>query len=337
MSGSYPWYAGVVLPATRVEFPGWGKLGVAFSIWGAKNDGLWQGAPRKTVRGKWHRYLMELDLADWSERQTYFLGRYCDLETQLALAAVLRPGDRFVDVGGNIGMISLHAAALVGPEGVVDTFEPNPACCTRIAGSIERNRIAQVRLHPCGLSDEPATLTLSILLNHTGMGTLAAIAPEQAAAVTQTVAVPVKTGDSVLLSDDRPITCIKIDVEGFETRALRGMRKTLDRWRPIVTTEVIAEWLGRAGSSAGELFEFMTSRGYRAFGMGTARQRLRHRLKLRPVADPTRPPSGVAWIADDSPARERLAPFIASDSRPPTPVPRPHARPAKALPALART
>ena len=301
----YPWQSLLILPVTRYELPGWGKIAHVFSICGAENDSRWRAAPRRTVRGKWHRYWMDLDLADWSERQTYFLGRYCDLETQLLLRAVLRPGDRVVDVGANIGMITLHAAALVGPAGVVESFEPNPDCCRRIKSALRINRIGHVRLHEMGLSDAPATLTLSVLANHTGMGTLADVADTQAAMVTSTVRVPVETGDSMLLEGDRPVALVKIDVEGFETGALRGMSEVLKRWRPIVATEVLDEWLRRAGSSAEELFELMHSLGYRALGLHT-RRGLRRRLELRPIPDLQRPPSGVVWMPDDGIFRERL-------------------------------
>ena len=40
--------------------------------------------------------------------------------------ACIRPGDTFVDVGGNIGMITLLGSRLVGERGRVHTFEPNP-------------------------------------------------------------------------------------------------------------------------------------------------------------------------------------------------------------------
>jgi len=53
---------------------------------------------------------MELDLSDPMERFTYFLGRYYDAHTQLFMRKYLKRGDNFVDVGANIGMISLLAS-----------------------------------------------------------------------------------------------------------------------------------------------------------------------------------------------------------------------------------
>src|SRR4051812_20096610 len=142
----YPRRALLALPIIRQEIPAWGRVAIALRIFGAAQNERWQGAPWKSVRGKWHGYNMDLNLADWSERQTWFLARYHELDSQLLMNACLRPGERVIDVGGNIGMLSLHAASRVGPGGVVDCFEPNPVCCQRIRTALERNHIAHVRL-----------------------------------------------------------------------------------------------------------------------------------------------------------------------------------------------
>ena len=49
---------------------------------------------------------MVLDLSDWAQRRTAFLGRYHELGVQRVLDAALRAGDRFVDIGAHIGMIA---------------------------------------------------------------------------------------------------------------------------------------------------------------------------------------------------------------------------------------
>jgi FkbM family methyltransferase len=302
----------LALPFIRLEVPGWGRLARLARIFDTSENGAWRGAPIRRVRGKWHGYSMELNLCDWSERQTWFLARYHDLHVQLLIDHCVKPGERVVDVGANIGMLTLHAAFRVGPAGVVDAFEPNPACCRRIESALAGNDISHVRLHPIGLSDATGTLVLSILQNHTGMGTLATV--DSSAAVTARVDVPVRVADDVLLSDPRPIVLMKIDVEGFEARALRGMREVLKRDKPIVTTEVVPEWLERAGSNVRELVELMRAAGYEPYGLGTRRHRLRHSLCLTPCLAPGVLPPGasdVVWLPHDGALSARLAGFRA--------------------------
>ena len=305
---SYPWYALFARPPIRLEVPGWGRLAHALGILGAESDERWQGASSRWARGKWHGYWMQLDLRDWSERETYFLGRYHELAIQLLLNQCVRRGERVVDVGANIGMITLHAASIVGPDGLVEAFEPNPACCRRISESLRRNGIRQVTLHELGLSDLPGTLQLNILLNHTGMGTLAEVARQDASLVTSSVAVPIGVGDEMLLREGRDVAFVKVDVEGFETRVLRGMRESLRRWKPIVTTEIIPSWLSRAGSSVAELFSVMHDLGYEAFALSTRRQGMRHRLRLEalPTAGRhTAKVTDVVWLPTGGKYAER--------------------------------
>ena len=79
------------------------------------------------------------------------------------MTQLLKPDDRFVDIGANIGMLTLKGASLVGKLGRVDSFEPNPNCCKRIRENLELNKINNVYLHEVGLSDKTDTLKLSII------------------------------------------------------------------------------------------------------------------------------------------------------------------------------
>ena len=149
----------------------WGKV-YWLLIGGWKRDSLWTGAKLRTIRGKLHGYEMTLDISRWSERYTYFLGRFYDLETQLFMKRFLRPGDRMADVGANVGMITLLAARLVGPEGVVEAFEPNPVCQRKVEHALVRNQIGHVRLHGVGLGTETSHARLSVKSVNSGEGTL---------------------------------------------------------------------------------------------------------------------------------------------------------------------
>src|SRR5436309_15237793 len=85
----------LALPYVRRELPGWGTVARYAGIF---DEHRWRGADPRTIRGKLHGYQLHLDLADWSDRQTFFLGRFYELETQLTLRALLRGGDTLVDV-----------------------------------------------------------------------------------------------------------------------------------------------------------------------------------------------------------------------------------------------
>lgn len=291
----------LVRPYVWHELPGWGRVYDRF-VGDYRQDSAWAGERPRAVRGKLHGYEMELDLSRWSERATYFLGRFYDLENQLLLRQVLRPGGRFVDVGGNIGMITLLAARLVGPAGVVDVFEPNPACADRIRATAARNRIAHVRVHRHALGATDGAAVLTVPRVNTGEGTLTAV-PDGSPA--DRFEVPVRAGDAVLAADPRPTVLIKIDVEGFECEAIAGLTGTLRTHRPLVVTEVVPEHLARAGRSPADLFRLMAEYGYEGRSLGLLRRWLRHDLVTGP-ASPERHTDNVLWVPGGTPLADRV-------------------------------
>ena len=58
--------------------------------------------------------------------------------------ALIRPGDTVIDVGANRGMFALNASYLVGKNGRVICFEPNPNCLKVLRYEIESNDIDNI-------------------------------------------------------------------------------------------------------------------------------------------------------------------------------------------------
>jgi FkbM family methyltransferase len=305
----YPRLPFLLLPYARAELPGWGRLLRWVGALGPRSDEHWAGAPYVTVRGKQHRFLMNLDLSNWSQRMTYFLGRYYELGVLRVLDVTLQPGERFVDIGANIGMITLHALSRVGPSGQVDCVEPNPDCVAKIQEHLRLNGVANVRIHACALSDEPGSLDLNLTSAHTGTATLADVD-----GVVKRIAVAVGVGDDVLsAASDALVGFIKIDVEGFELHVLKGLRKTLTNDKPFVVTELIEDQLARAGTSVREVANYLFDLGYEAFGIKSARRFVRHQLRLERVewGDGFERFSDVLWAHPSGAGWSRLVPCSA--------------------------
>ena len=251
------------------ELPGWGRLMKALQIDGINNvNPKWRDAPTVTVRGKRHGYLMELDLSDDLERCTYFLGRYYDLELQTLLGALLRPGDTFLDIGANIGMMTLHAAKLVGSEGKIIAFEPQPSCVRKLERQLELNNIHHVTVHNIGLADQAAEMVMSVprggsIMAH--IGATVVFSDEQ-------IKIPVRRGDDLVAAVSGRLV-IKIDVEGYEVQALRGLGKTIALNRPAIISELNAHHLQRAGKTEQEAIAFFTDRDYVGYAISTKRNR----------------------------------------------------------------
>ena len=272
----------LALPFMRLETPGWGKLARALGVIVDADSKKWKGAPTRTIRGKVHGYLMELNLSNWSERMTYFFGRYYELHTQLLLGKLLSIGDRFVDIGGNIGMISLVAAKIVGEHGQVEIFEPNPVCLARIRKAVEINSLRNLTIFPYGLSNKEETLTLTVMSNHTGVGSFVKVDSENVN-ISDQMDLKLVKGDTHLILNKTKVKLVKIDVEGFELNTLLGMSDTLKRDQPMIIIELIEAQLNRAGASTEAIFNLLTDIGYRAYGVSLERSGRSKKLKLTPL------------------------------------------------------
>jgi hypothetical protein len=86
------------------------------------------------------------------EKQLYAGGTY---ETGIVslLGDLLRPGESMVDVGANIGAITIPAAARVGPTGHVYSFEPVSSTAAMLRKSLELNGFGWAEIFQMGLSE----------------------------------------------------------------------------------------------------------------------------------------------------------------------------------------
>jgi len=165
-------------------------------------------------------------------------GRYELDELQALDAFVLErlPGRTrcCVDVGANIGNHCLHFSTRFDK---VLAFEPNPLAVDLLRWNLRANAIHNVTVHAVGLAEQPSTATMSIVDRNLGATHLDAQSGADSSGG-EHVHVTLARGDDLLLAED-VVDMIKIDVEGFELDVLRGLRRTLERHRPIVLAEAL--------------------------------------------------------------------------------------------------
>ncbi|MGB9485964.1 MAG: FkbM family methyltransferase [Terriglobia bacterium] len=142
-----------------------------------------------------------------------------------ALAATLRCGDTFYDIGSHIGQFVLPMAKVVGEEGSVIAFEPESAAYARLVLHLGLNGLSNVRVFRKALGDKNFLAQLvatgfscPFLLPH---GT-------QPESHLTRETVEVVRGDWLVSTEALPIPrAVKIDVEGYEYFVLRGLERTL--------------------------------------------------------------------------------------------------------------
>jgi FkbM family methyltransferase len=275
----------IVRPLLRVcPRPSMAVLGYLGAGFGA--DPQWRDVqPRyRSYFDRQLQCIMTSDLVEWGGRACYYWGRFFDVAHQAVLREHLVSGDTYIDIGANIGYQSLYASRLVGPNGQVLSFEPNPPTYAILAGHVAINRIKNCRTFQVALSNTAGEAVLNQLEEHSGTSTLM----QTGSKAFRSVSVPMRVGDDIL--KDIPFSgkaFLKMDVEGFELQALIGLRETLNRVA-MVWVEVTPEWLLRQGGSAQELFRYMEQAGFRPFlpTLHWAMGLWGARMELAPLAQP---------------------------------------------------
>jgi FkbM family methyltransferase len=145
-----------------------------------------------------------------------------------------------LDVGAYIGIYTLWASKRVGDEGFVVAFEPNPLVFRWLVSNIEINNIENVKVLPYALGDKITKATLYIAGENIEASSLIkrhlTNNPSSKYTIIGEFIVPVLTLDYIIEKSaviiGKSIThidLIKIDVEGYELKVLKGAERILSK------------------------------------------------------------------------------------------------------------
>ncbi len=151
------------------------------------------------------------------------------------MRALAPDGGTFMDAGANTGQHSLFMSPYVAR---IHAFEPWKPVLRRFERMIEINGVKNIVVHPVGLGERRESLPFFEPPGYNlGMGSFVeGFAYELEYSSGELQIVP---GDNWLAECDSPgFELIKMDVEGFEKPALKGLRQTLISSRPVIVVEV---------------------------------------------------------------------------------------------------
>lgn len=147
------------------------------------------------------------------------------------------PHATVLDIGTNVGH---HAFVFATLGWSVVAFEPNPALWAIVEAKVNAAKLPNIHLNKFGLGEADEVLVFSIPdLSNSGTGHFHAMGAD---APDGSLRLPIRQGDNCLMQlGIEKVDVVKIDVQGFEPHALKGLRGTLERNRPILCVEVGAE------------------------------------------------------------------------------------------------
>ncbi len=201
------------------------------------------------------------DFRDAAPRQTLFTGQW-EPEFFALARRLLDPAGDFLDVGGNFGFVTFGVAAgLAGaPPRRTWVFEANPHLCALLRRSAALHPGRDVRVvHGC-VTDTPGVSHLTVDSANWGASHVTTDAVGRPEA-------PNVVLDTFLEAEGfTRAGLVKMDIEGFEPAALRGLERTLGEGRvDSVLLEANGPALERYGESPAGLLEWLASRGCEAF------------------------------------------------------------------------
>jgi FkbM family methyltransferase len=159
----------------------------------------------------------------------------------------LGKGDWALDVGANVGHYTLRMSEIVGEAGRVIAFEPVPDTFALLAANSRLSAHSNVTLLNVAASDEPAVGGMQIPKFDDGLPNYYQARVSGKRAALNVLALPI---DALALP--ARVALVKMDVEGHELAALRGMAALIERDHPVLIVE----------TASADTEAFLRSRGY---------------------------------------------------------------------------
>lgn len=212
------------------------------------------------------RFTVRLILSEHMQRRIFWMGFY-NTDIVSVLKRKLCPGMNVIDVGANIGEITLVSANCVGETGAVFAFEPVKLTADRLCHHVELNRLDRVHVRREALAERSGRVPIykgaQGFLDHNDG--LASLYGENEGEVPLEY-VNVSTLDDVVESLSLThVDLIKIDIEGGELPCLKGGESVIRRYRPMIIVEVQEFSARQAGWELDELFSYLEGLGYEFF------------------------------------------------------------------------
>lgn len=239
----------------RFSFP---HRGLKYFLRAAK----WLGIENNTYRRRLANNLyINVNPSEHIQQQLFWYGYY-EKELGDLIKKILRPGNVFLDIGANIGYFSLLAGNHE-PTAKIIAFEPVGSIFKKLEENISINTVQNIKAVNSGVGDKNEEREIYISAED-NLGMSSFQKPGSYSGKTEMISV-ITIDEWIKSTALSKIDLIKLDVEGNELAALKGMHKTLQNFKPAVIVEINPETLFQFGLTAADILNNLGQLNFRAF------------------------------------------------------------------------
>jgi FkbM family methyltransferase len=198
----------------------------------------------------------------------FLYGSY-EPEVMLFLMRFLRPGMNVLDIGANVGLFSILSSSLVGSEGRVWSFEPDPRALKLLKKNLALNNANNVQVFPVALSDKNEESPFFSAVDSVYSSLVKPIGPNPSKA--EVINVHCQTLDNLAASQKiTAINFMKIDAEGSEIPIILGAKNTLERSPNLAIICEFSDVFQRSGErTTNDLRNLLENQGLSLFRYNT--------------------------------------------------------------------
>lgn len=193
------------------------------------------------------------------EKSFYLSHKIYEPEETELIKKEVKKGYIVLDIGANIGYYTLIMAKLVGKEGKVFAFEPDPSSFEILKHNVEMNNYENIVLIQKAVYNTTGKINLYICGHDHRNNSIYDV-------YDKSIDVGSICLDEYFGNYDGVINFIKMDVQGAEVMALRGMLSTLQKNKKIsMVVEVWPEGLSKARTSVGEYAKLLLDNQFKLY------------------------------------------------------------------------
>lgn len=165
---------------------------------------------------------------------------------------VLKEGDVALDIGANLGYHTITMAELVGNTGMVCAFEPQRIIYQQLNANIFLNGLDNIYTFNVAVGDEFKTVYIDPPNYHNIIHMITNIGNTS---INYNNGVQVE--QIVLNQDINKLNFIKLDIQGSELNALKGMSENIKKYKPYIFIEIESKQLLKFNVNPEDLIKYI--------------------------------------------------------------------------------